>query len=141
MMKKKPSRTRFNWRWYWPRLRAWLLEDRPGAGLGGPPNNWQSAKIVPTRTSGDTGVEYTYIGFRNDAFEIWIGKKYNDSADTWMGFVSAPTFRRMAIWYLWRWAWGEWFGLRRKLFYWDLNRRVRSWKLEKPTPSQPEPRP
>ena len=42
-----------------------------------------------------------------------------------MQFMAAEDFRKLALWYLWRWAWGEWFGLRRSLFYWDLHRRCK----------------
>jgi len=28
------------------------------------------------------------------------------------------------LWYLLRWVYGEWFGLRRKLYYWYLKRSV-----------------
>ena len=114
------------------RLRAWALEDQAGAGLGGPPNNWQSLETfyVTRRSADEKGGPYAYgynAMFGNDASEVWIGSREIDKQgmhERWQFHCSTRVFRRIAVWYLWRWAWGEWFGLRRKLFYWDLKRRV-----------------
>lgn len=39
--------------------------------------------------------------------------------------MAAEDFRKLALWYLWRWTWGEWFGLRRWLFYRHLHWQVK----------------
>jgi hypothetical protein len=103
--------------------RKWLLEDRYNHGLGGPPNMHQmSNRISGTDRGMETGVEYHVVAFQNDASEIWICEKFVNGKERWRYSCSASTFRKMAFWYLWRWIWGEWFGLRRKLFYWFLRR-------------------
>lgn len=110
-----------DWRWF---LRAWLLEDRALEGLGGPPNNWRS--LYDVRGKHDN-VSYT-CSFNNDAHEIWFWQEFDEEDGRWAFFLDAGAFRRMALWYVWRWAWGEWFGLRRRLFYWDNHRRVQQMR-------------
>lgn len=113
-------------------LRQWFLEDQANQGLGGPPNNWAHLKTFDVQRYIRDGHDYAFgynARFNNDAHEIWIGTREIDRGQThdrWAFHCSTQAFRRIAIWYLWRWAWGEWFGLRRKLFYWDLHRRVQS---------------
>lgn len=107
------------------RLREWLLEDKAGQGLGGPPNNWQSLQVRDTWRGRD-GAEYS-AHFGDDATSIMIWVRYPDEpADggRWLCDLRTPIFRRLALWYLWRWAYGEWFGLRRWLFYRWLHRHV-----------------
>lgn len=106
------------------KLRAFLLEDRYRQGIGGPPNNFRWCNGI--RDQRDT-VTYN-VSFNNDAFEIWIGEKWDDEESfRWAFHCRATVFRQMALWYLWRWAWGEWFGLRRWLFYKDLRFRLRNF--------------
>lgn len=74
-----------------------------------------------------------YASFNNDAFEIWLGTKYIEHErvdEQWEFHDRTEVFRRIALWYLWRWAWGEWFGLRRWLYYKNLHRRCEKVKEE-----------
>lgn len=100
-------------------LRRWLLEDRATHGLGGPPNNTRQATFRDEWD--DRNVTVIFI---NDAHEVWIAERWGGEEERYVYSGSAQTFRQMALWYLWRWAWGEWFGLRRWLFYWDLKRKL-----------------
>lgn len=126
------------WRNFRIRMRRWLLEDQAGEGLGGPPNNWRSTDYIKVQTYIDKegkeyGGRYAVARFLNDAFEIGIGVKYVERGkvdEAWKYIDSTKIFRYFALWYLWRWAWGEWFGLRRWLFYKDLHRRVESRLLK-----------
>jgi hypothetical protein len=106
------------------RLREWLLEDSSNKGLGGPPNNWQSITVRAGSHSGNA--EYGAC-FGDDASSIWISVRYPDEpgdGGRWLCDLRPVVFRRIALWYLWRWAYGEWFGLRRWLFYRWLHRHV-----------------
>ncbi len=69
----------------------------------------------------DRGREVYYVAATsNDGFDLWLGKSYE-----WDTFMSAPEARRLALFILWRWwARGTWFGLRRRLWYWLLRRRI-----------------
>jgi hypothetical protein len=71
------------------------------------------------------------IYFTNDAHDLMIATHYSDDTE-YRNMVAIPAedFRKLALWYLWRWAWGEWFGLRRWLFYWNLRRfaRAMGWR-------------
>ena len=115
----------YRWSNLCTRTRKGILEDGANRGLGGPPNNWHySAKFTSRQHGSSTGHEWWALNFDNDAFDVQIATKYNDAEHSqWSLFMAAEDFRKLALWYLWRWAWGEWFGLRRKLFYWDLHRR------------------
>lgn len=106
-------------------LRRRLTEDRYHQGLGGAPNGHQhSPRYQSCQRGMSAGVEWHSISFNNDAAEIWIAEKFADDEDAsdWELSIAAEDFRRLALWYIRRWAWGEWFGLRRWLFYWYLNR-------------------
>jgi hypothetical protein len=111
--------------------REWLLEDSASKGLGGPPNGWQSTGPMRGRsTIGDTA-EYT-ARFMNDAFEVGVYVRYTDDQGDeghWIGTYPTWLFRRIAWWYLWRWAYGEWFGLRRTLYYRWLHRHVARYRI------------
>lgn len=111
-------------------IRRWLIEDKANVGLGGPPNNWSGSPeiVVQDGTKSDPTYRYGYsVHFNNDAHEIWINvfeTERGENHSHWAFYCSAASFRKMAFWYLWRWAWGEWFGLRRWLFYKWLFRHV-----------------
>ncbi len=115
---------RLAWRWHsWrARVRGWLLEDGATRGLGGPPNNWQMSGEYRGRWASQ-GESYRGV-FLDDAGSIGISVKWPDGEESWKVILPATVFRRLALWYLARWAYGEWFGLRRWLFYRDLRRRV-----------------
>ncbi len=97
----------------------WLLEDRYHGGLGGPPNMHRMSSKLEGRDASYRG------GFLNDAHEFWIEREYHGEQARWAFFCDARVFRRLALFYLWRWAWGEWFGLRRRLYYIYLHWEVR----------------
>ena len=108
---------------------SWALEDRAFRGLGGPPNGHRVSPRFPSRQHGmSTGTKEFSLRFDNDAHDVWIARWY-DEQDTskWVLAMAAEDFRKLALWYLWRWAWGEWFGLRRRLFYWNLKRRLKAF--------------
>lgn len=103
-----------------------LTEDRYHEGLGGAPNGHQCSPHYNSNQRGmSTGVEWYSMCFGNDACDVMIAEKFTDEkTSTWALHMAAEDFRRLALWYIWRWAWGEWFGLRRRLFYWFLDRDV-----------------
>lgn len=107
-------------------LRQWVLEDKANDGLGGPPNNWHYSREFHTRAHGmSTGHKWYSLHFDNDAFDVWIATRMTDEKRSrWMMSMAAEDFRKLALWYLWRWSWGEWFGLRRWLYYKWLHRHV-----------------
>ena len=73
----------------------------------------------------DGGQEnYRCASWGEDAGTLWIGW-----ANSWDTRIRRRDALRMAGWILWRWAWGDWCGLRRALFYWDLHRRVRHYPI------------
>lgn len=103
----------------------WLLTDRTVGG-GSVPNSWSSLKVEPKNTNWDGATRYS-MRFVDDAFGIMAWKGYPDNEpdeDMICVNVRADVFRRMAAWYLWRWATGEWFGLRRYFYYKRLRRRM-----------------
>lgn len=104
-------------------LRRRLTEDRYHEGLGGAPNGHRLSPHYPSNQRGmSAGVEWYGLCFGNDASDVMVAEKFTDEkTSTWALHMSAEDFRRLALWYLWRWAWGEWFGLRRRLFYWYLS--------------------
>lgn len=119
------------WRQWRIRLRQWLLSHNPHGdwGVGGPPNDKCNFTVAVSRNVKHDRIQThdIYAYFLNDAFEIWIGEMYTDGDakdESWEFSCRTEHFRKIVIWYLWRWAWGEWFGLRRRLYYWDLHRRV-----------------
>ena len=105
---------------------AWLLEDRATHGLGGPPNAHRHSPRFTSRQHGmSTSVKAFGMLFDNDAFDVHIWRQFDYEKDSHSALmIAAEDFRKLALWYLWRWAWGEWFGLRRRLFYVNLHRRV-----------------
>lgn len=94
------------------KLKRALLEDRV-------PNDGQSSPEYPTRAHGmSTGHLWYSMRFGNDAFDVWISTQYSDEKKSkYTCVMAAEDFRKLALWYLWRWVVGEWFGLRRWLFY------------------------
>lgn len=113
--------------------------NRPGVE-GGPPNDWEHSGYIPApRMSGEREKVYYSASFEDDAFVIGINERYDyfqqgewNRNDRWKLLIDANIFRRMALWYLWRWTYGEWFGLRRWLFYKWLHWHVSRWETMKP---------
>lgn len=106
----------------------WLFEGESNEGWGGAPNNGQFSPEFPTRGHGmGSGHLWYSMHFDNDAHDLWICTQYSDDSQSQhMCVIPAEDFRKLALWYLWRWAWGEWFGLRRWLFYRALDRTAKS---------------
>ena len=77
---------------------------------------------VPLDQSGtafnDDG-ESTVVALQNDASEVSFGY-----SDRWEFHMSRKQFHKVMRWYFIQWSWGEWFGLRRWLWFWLLHRHV-----------------
>lgn len=61
--------------------------------------------------------------FTNDAFDVYIGY-----TDRWETHFRRDELHRFIRWYLRKWAFGEWFGLRRIVWYWALSKRVERYR-------------
>ena len=120
----------------WLESFLWKIAQGNGMGDGGVPNDWCCIAISQEKSNkADRGYRWIRSAtFQNDAFEIWIASQeyenYQLVVDQWDTHMPAWVFRRFAAWYLWRWAWGEWFGLRRWMFYALLHRRVLADRCE-----------
>lgn len=115
------------------RVREWLLEDGATRGLGGPPNNWQMSPKVRGAWGVPGGAIYRGV-FLNDAGEIGISIDYPGEGERWAAMVPANAFRAIALWYVWRFAYGEWFGMRRRLYYRWLHWHVGKMRRTGPRP-------
>lgn len=96
------------------------LEDRLFDALG---TEWCGGTHPPmdrmtlTVNGTERGVEHVYaVG--NDGFELWIGYP-----DKWL-FHTGRRGAKALTWFLIRWWVGEWFGIRRWLWYKLLTRRI-----------------
>ena len=71
----------------------------------------------------DNGAERIAVVL-NDGFELGMG-----TPEEWYIMVRRDNAHRLAWFILWHW-WiaGEWFGLRRTLWYWALNKRVSRYR-------------
>lgn len=116
--------------------RLWwhIIGEMRMRGWPSPPNDFRGTGwYVTERNEKDHMVSTRFVSamFLNDAFEIGIAVKWEENGhvdEGWKIIERTEDFRRIAAWYLWRWAWGEWFGLRRKLYYWNLHRSVKAWE-------------
>lgn len=59
------------------------------------------------------------VSFLNDSFELGFGYSHE-----WHTIISRKGFHKIVRWYLRKWAFTEWFGLRRYLWYKLLFRSV-----------------
>ena len=59
------------------------------------------------------------VMFTNDAFDLGFGYP-----DEWQMIIRREYFHQVMRWYLKQWAFGEWFGLKRKIWYVLLHRKV-----------------
>ena len=107
----------------WTRLRRFSFEDwfyrlisDHTVGGDAVPLSWSSKHFIGNR-SGD--LEYV-LAFLDDSFSVGIG--YPTS---WNCILDRKIFHKMIIWYLWKWSFSEWFGLRRWVWYKLLHRRVK----------------
>lgn len=158
VISKEGEPLRYNWQWRLRRVRQlphwfldWLLGEGSERGFTAmPPNDWQHIRF--TLKEEHKTIEKVLFGearrleidfrhelfamFEDDASELVIGERWEEQGATHGDQVKLSLrtehFRRLALWYLWRWAWGEWFGLRRRLFYWRLHRQVESYKHRLP---------
>lgn len=94
------------------------------------PNDGQHSPQYKSRGHGmSTGHLWYSMRFGNDAYDLWVSTQYSDEEKEKYFFVmAAEDFRNLALWYLYRWAVGEWFGLKRWLFYVDLAQRMKRLK-------------
>ena len=124
-MQAKKAKRRDLLRRRWNKTIDWLLGD-VSTGTGGPPNDFARSPRYPSCQSGtSTGHTWFSAMFDNDGNDLYIVTRYDDGdSDRIVMCMAAADFRRIALWYLWRWAGGEWFGLRRRLFYRRLFRRI-----------------
>ncbi len=98
----------------------YLLGENFCGGFPGPPNNWTTMDWILTEEYGEGKTHSVKAKFGNDASEIWIAEQYiepNIHSEKWVFHDKTWVFRRIAFWYLWNWAWSEWFGIRRWLYY------------------------
>lgn len=70
------------------------------------------------RFMGESGCEEV-VCILNDAFEVGLGWP-----ERWHVLYRRKDFHRIIRWYLWQWAFSEWFGLRRWIWYKLLNRSM-----------------
>lgn len=95
------------------------IEDRLYTLLG---NEWCGNTTPPMDNRsyrwGHEGDDYRVFAQGEDGGVMWIG-----SAHQWNDSVSLKRFRRIAMWTLWQWAWGDWFGIRTRAWYFLLHRR------------------
>lgn len=99
------------------RIMKLLGEDEDGLT---PPGSSQSLRL------GEAGYATTY---NNQGHELWLG------ADGlgWHVFYKAKDARRLAWFILWTW-WtiGTWCGLKRRIYYWALQRGIERWSGRAP---------
>ncbi|MBP9839983.1 MAG: hypothetical protein KBC44_03355 [Candidatus Pacebacteria bacterium] len=69
-------------------------------------------------TYGEDGCEYVVV-FEEDSSALGFGYP-----DEWKLFIDRKNFHKVVRWYLKQWAWGDWFGVRRWLWYKLLHRKV-----------------
>ncbi len=102
------------WIWIYNRLGEGETSDRP-------PGSTQSLKLAVDE---DGGYEIASTD-NNDGFELWLGDPWG-----WHTFYKAKDARRLAWFILWSWwARGTWFGLKRKIWYKALYRKVSRIKV------------
>lgn len=106
------------WRW------LYKATGQDCGGTSAAPNDGVFSPMFPSRQHGmSTGTEYFSANFDNDAYDFRVWRKWTDEASSKTDFIlAAEDFRKLALWYLGRWAWSEWFGLRRRLWYLALHR-------------------
>lgn len=107
-----------------------IANDNPHGDGFGVPSDWQHYTVVVQKGPGKERYE-NWIRISNDAHEVALGTSEIDSEGIGRGntiwLFRREVFLRFALWYLWQRIWREWFGLRRKLFYWWLNRDLARW--------------
>jgi hypothetical protein len=85
-----------------------------------PPADGLSLRFGPTDDGLDPPGPMFVASAANDGHELFLGYM-----SEWLFHCTRKDARRLAWWILLRWwAAGEWFGLRRAVWYWALFRRV-----------------
>jgi len=105
---------RSRWTKFWNNLWNKLFGEIP---------NWHEFVVLKKIKNLKGETENLYVAeFLNDSYEIGIG-----FPDKWLVILRREYFHKLILWYIWRWIWGEWFGLRRWLFYKFLSLRVKKY--------------
>jgi len=94
-----------------------------GYFFGDVPNNHKSTTIQYLINKRGKKEKLHVAMFCNDAFDICIGYP-----NQWRICLRRKALCRLIFWYLWLFAYGEWFGLRRYLYYKFLYRRCKRIK-------------
>ncbi len=108
----------------------WVMDlvgtDTWGDREGRPPEpkalrwRWEGRTFVKLPKDQILRHEYQVVTANNDGSEVWFG--WNDA---WKNHMNAREVRALTWWLLWEWyAKARWFGLRRPIYYWALNRHV-----------------
>lgn len=88
-------------------------------GIGG---EWCGSVCVPL-DGNKIKVNEVVVAFTNDAFDIHIGW-----SDNWAIGLDRNQFLKVCLWYLYQRSFVEWFGLRRKIWYWALHQKCKRYK-------------
>ncbi len=88
--------------------------DRYGGDCVSPPGDGLELRFS------DDGLEMYVATWPNDGGTLAIGTE-----DHWQIDINFRNALRLAFWIIFRWwIWSKWFGLRRWVWYWALNRQV-----------------
>ena len=90
------------------------IEDRLYRALGQLDEPYVRPPLCGRRA--DVAGKVCYFG--NDGFDFLVG-----TPSEWQLYLSAKEFRQICFWYLYQWAFVDWFGLRSFLWYKLLSRR------------------
>ena len=99
------------------------IHEKLGDDFGGspcPPGSIASMEFGPE----DEGKSMYVASTGNDGFELWVGYHHK-----WLFHCDEKHARELAwfVFYEW-WAKATWFGLKRKIWYWELHKRVERYK-------------
>lgn len=102
------------------RMLYYKLADEFGGGEAPP------GSTLKVRFGGHNGEPlYSATTHGNDGHDIWIANEKGN----WIIFFSQKAARKLAWFILWDWwAKGTWFGLKRMLWYWALDKKVEETK-------------
>ena len=108
------------------------IGDRTG-GTGSVPTSWRSGSIrLPERDRPNRRIG---LGVRNDAFELMGWNYYDDMKpgdEPSVAFALSRGEAARLAWWIVRWFAADWFGLRRKLYYWALTKHLDLWRRAHP---------
>lgn len=99
-----------------------LLMRLAGDDFGGSPCAPGDQASVHLRDYPDG--DYYVASVSEDAGTLWLG--YRDKYSTLLGRNEALKLARFIVW-RW-WIRGEWFGLRRRVYFWALRRNIAQWR-------------